>query len=184
MRAFQLRRPPDRRRSRAQSLVEFALVLPVLVLILGGIIQFGVVFWAQNSLTQVVRDTGRWAATQQTRPCDSGGSALVAQADVIAQNASLVGYSAGMWSGAPAAFNAVPASREGVEASWPLSTDLPGLVNTDCPPDTNGTAWFVNIRIHHEVPLFFPLIGQFIPSCNATSCSLSSSIQFRMEPAR
>ena len=29
------------------------------VLFLGGIVQFGIVFWTQNTLTQVVRDTGQ-----------------------------------------------------------------------------------------------------------------------------
>jgi hypothetical protein len=179
--------PPKRLRAvRGQSLVEFALVVPIFLLLVGGIVQFGVIFWAQNTLTQVVRDTGRWAATQQTKPCNApaAGTALVAQADLIARNSSLIGYSAGQWSGSPVAFDATPAPREGVEASWPIPTVPAGLVATDCPPDTNETAWFVNIRAHHEVPVFFPVIGAFVPSCNASSCSLSSSVQFRMEPAR
>ncbi len=168
-----------------QSLAEFAIVFPVMFLIVAAIIQFGLVFWAQNALTQVVRDTGRWAATQQTRPCDSGGNALVAKADEIARTSALFAYAAGTWSGAPVPFDVNPAPREGIEASWPLSTDPPGgFVNTDCPPDTNQIAWFVNIRAHHEVPLFFPVIGAFIPSCDIDSCSLSSSVQFRMEPSR
>ena len=170
--------------ARGQSLVEFSLVVPVLLLILGGIIQFGVIFWAQNTLTQVVRDTGRWAATQQTRPCSDGGPGLVTQANLIADYSSLIGYSDGMWSGTPSAFGSPPASGEGIEASWPLSTDKPGLVATDCPPDGNDTAWFVNIRAHHRVPLFIPFIGALIPGCDANSCSLSSSVQFRMEPAQ
>ncbi|HEY8773487.1 MAG TPA: TadE family protein, partial [Gaiellaceae bacterium] len=49
---------------RGQSLVEFAIVLPVLMLIIGAIIQFGIIFWGQNTLTQIARDTGRWASTQ------------------------------------------------------------------------------------------------------------------------
>ena len=53
-------------RPRGQSLVEFAIVFPVFIALVGGVIQFGMVFWAQNTLTQVVRDTGRWAATQNT----------------------------------------------------------------------------------------------------------------------
>ena len=178
-------KPSDRVGRRGQSLAEFAIILPILLLIVFAIIQFGLIFWAQNTLTQVVRDTGRWAATQQTKPCSNGGPALVVKADEIARISSLLGYSAGLWSGTPAAFDVSPAPREGIEASWPLSADPPGgFVNTDCPPDTNQIAWFVNIRAHHEVPLFFPLIGQFIPSCNANSCSLSSSVQFRMEPSR
>lgn len=179
------------RHQRGQSLAEFAIVFPVMFLILAAIIQFALVFWAQNALTQVVRDTGRWAATQQTRPCDSGGVALVSKADEIALTSSLFGYSAGTWTGinggTPYAFNVVPAPREGVEATWPLSIDSPppgGYANTDCPPDTNEIAWFVNIRVHHEVPLFFPFIGALIPSCDIDSCTLSSSVQFRMEPAR
>jgi TadE-like protein len=188
MRPPSFRRSPDRQRSRGQSLVEFAIVFPVMMLILVGIIQFGLIFWAQNTLTQVVRDTGRWAATQQTQ-CDLGGPALVTKADQIARVSSLLGYTAGLWNGAPAVFDVSPAPREGIEASWPISTDPtvpPGGVqyDTDCPPKTNQIAWFVNIRAHHEVPLFFPVIGQFIPSCNASSCSLSSSVQFRMEPSR
>lgn len=175
--------------SSGQSLAEFAIVFPVFFLIVAAIIQFGLVFWAQNALTQVVRDTGRWAATQQTRPCDSGGSALVAKADEIALASSLFGYTAGQWTsingGDPYAFDVNPAPREGIEASWPLSTDPPGgFVPADCPPDSNQIAWFLNIRAHHEVPLFFPFIGPLIPSCDAGSCTLSASVQFRMEPSR
>lgn len=174
---------------RGQSLTEFALIFPVLFLMIAGIIQFGLIFWAQNTLTQVVRDTGRWAATQQTTPCDAGGAALVTKADEIARISSLLGYTAGEWTlingGAPFAFDVSPAPREGIEATWPISVDPPGgFANTDCPPNTNQIAWFVNIRAHHEVPLFIPLVGQFVPSCNATSCSLTSSVQFRMEPAK
>jgi hypothetical protein len=181
-----LNRKPRIRTSAAhgQSLVEFALVVPIFLLLVGAIVQFGLLFWAQNTLTQVVRDTGRWAATQQTNPCNAGGAALVAQADLIARNSSLIGYSAGQWSGSPVAFDTTPAPREGVEASWPVPTTPAGLVASDCPPDTNETAWFVNIRAHHEVPVFFPLIAAVMSSCNASSCSLSSSVQFRMEPAR
>jgi len=37
-----------RPRPRGQSLVEFALVFPVLMIIVGGIIQFGLIFWART----------------------------------------------------------------------------------------------------------------------------------------
>jgi len=174
-----------RRRSLGQGLVEFALVLPIFLLFVGGIIQFGVIFWAQNTLTQVVRDTGRWAATQQTRPCADGGVALVNKADSIALASSLIGYQAGSWSSSTLyALDVSPAPREGIEVSWPLSAEAPSPALGDCPPNTNKYAWFVNIRAHHVVPLFFPVIGAWIPSCTASDCSLSSSVQFRMEPAQ
>jgi hypothetical protein len=176
--------PLQGRAAHGQSLAEFALVIPIFLLLVGGVVQFGLLFWAQNTLTQIVRDTGRWAATQQTSPCTAGGNALVAQADAIARNSSLIGYRGGQWSGSPVGFDTTPAPRVGIEASWPVPTDPPGLVATDCPPDTNETAWFVNVRAHHEVPVFFPLIAAAVADCNGATCSLSSSVQFRMEPAR
>jgi hypothetical protein len=177
--------------SRGQSLAEFAIVFRVMFLIVGAIIQFGLVFWAQNGLTQVVRDIGRWEATQQVRPCNSNGAAVVTKANEIARTSGLFAYTNGHWTsingGVPYAFDVSPAPRDGIEVSWPLSVDSPppgGYISSDCPPDTNQVAWFVNIRAHHEVPLFLPFIGLFIPSCDADSCSLSSSVQFRMEPSR
>src|SRR5712671_6032001 len=76
-------------RPRGQSLAEFALVFPVLMLILGGIIQFGILFWGQNTLTQVARDTGRWAASQIA--CPTNGT-VTPIANSIAQSSSLIGY--------------------------------------------------------------------------------------------
>src|ERR1044072_6391792 len=48
-----------RHRERGQSLLEFALVFPIFVLFLGGIVQFGIILWGQKTLNQVVRDTAR-----------------------------------------------------------------------------------------------------------------------------
>ena len=127
---------PAGRRGRGQALVEFALILPVLMLILGAVIQFGLIFWAQNTLTQVVRDTGRWAATQQGQ-CDLGGPALVAKADAIAQISSLMGYTAGQWNGNGIPYPADPQPREGVEVSWPISTDTKVGVKTPSMPPSN-----------------------------------------------
>ncbi|MGH2466872.1 MAG: ATP-binding protein [Candidatus Limnocylindrales bacterium] len=43
-----------RRRSTGQSLAEFAIVLPVFRLVLSAIIQFGLIFWGQNTLNQLL----------------------------------------------------------------------------------------------------------------------------------
>ena len=142
-------RKPGRReqasRQSGQSLAEFAIAFPVLFLFVAAIIQFGLIFWSQNTLTQVARDTGRWAATQQTRPCADGGVNLVAKANELARVSSLIGYTSGMWTGidpgtgvgTPFPFDVAPAPREGIEATWPLSTDPPGsFVPADCPPDS------------------------------------------------
>lgn len=173
----------DRTRSRfarGQALVEFAIILPLLLLIIGGIVQFGMLFWAQNTLTQVARDTGRWAATQQVSPCSNGGAALVTQANAIAMESSLLGYASGMWTGAGSAYPAAPRPLEGVEMAWTEPTGA--LLPDDCPPIDNSTPWFVTIRVNHTVDVFFPGIG-FVCGGAADKCYLSSTTQFRMEPA-
>lgn len=184
-----------RTRARGQSVLEFALVLPILLVLLGGAVQYGVIFAAQNSLTQVARDTARWAATQSTYiPCsDAAGGTLpplLDQADQIAQASSLIGYTAVMWK--PANFTTYPypdssplpanTKVEGVEVAWSWE---PG---GQCPPIDNTTAAYVTIRVTHAVPIFLPGL-QYLPSlgsCDATGCyiSLSATSKFRMEPPR
>lgn len=49
-------------RRRGAALVEFALVLPILLLLSMGIIQYGILFNATNSVSQIAREGGRSAA--------------------------------------------------------------------------------------------------------------------------
>ena len=48
--------------SRGQSLVEFALALPILLLIVIGIIQFGIVWYSQVTITSASREGARMAS--------------------------------------------------------------------------------------------------------------------------
>jgi hypothetical protein len=142
------------KRPRGQSLAEFALVFPILMLIIGGIIQFGLIFWGLNTLTQVVRDTGRWAATQIDCTTDAP---VIAKANAIAAQSSLIGFTAGEFNGA----NTI--------VEW-RSEPPPG----PCPPTDNSEEAWVKITITHTVPIFFP----FVPG----SGQLTSSTEYRMEP--
>lgn len=165
-----LRRRAARRsnsRSRGQSLAEFALVAPVAVAILAGIIQFGIVFWAQNTLTQVVRDTGRWEATQGS--C-TNQTDVISEANSIAASSSLLGYSA--------------------SSPWTAS-NVTVAFSSNCtsaatyPTDNSQYSW-VKITVTHQVPTFFPGM-QYLPSlgsCDASGCyiTLSTSAQYRLEP--
>ena len=145
-----------RARARGQSLAEFALVFPILMLIVGGIIQFGLIFWGLNTLTQVVRDTGRWAATQ-TDCTATGVAPVIATANAIAAQSSLIGYTAGEFDGT----NTIVGWR-----SEPPSDP--------CPPIDNQHEAWVTVTITHTVPVFFP----FVPGDG----QLTSSTEYRMEP--
>jgi Flp pilus assembly protein TadG len=135
MRTVLSRRRTQRPRTRGQSLAEFAIVFPILMLVLGAIIQFGIIFWGQNTLTQIARDTGRWAATQTG--CSAGTVNVLQTAKDIAATSSLIGNS----------------------SSWtsPANVD-PAWSGSPCPPVDNSTAAYVTITIHHRVPVFFPFI--------------------------
>jgi Flp pilus assembly protein TadG len=172
-------------------MVEFALVLPVLLLLVGGAIQYAAVMATKHSLIQIARDTARWASTQTTySPCTNAAIASPAQpvtrADELAVGAGLPGYSSGAWHGpandAAGTFAsgtvALPASApftEGVEVAW---------TGAACPTANSlATAW-VSVRVTHRIPIFFPG-AWFIPGlCNDSGCNLSLSAMsiFRMEP--
>lgn len=141
-------------RQRGQSLAEFAIVFPIFMLLVGGIIQFGIIFWGLNTLNQVVRDTGRWAATQQD--C-TNAAAVVTTANNIAAQSSLIGYA--------------PGSITSGEVTVAWRAEPP---SGPCPPTDNQKEAWVTIAIQHDVPVFFP----FVPG----NGRITSSTEFRMEP--
>lgn len=51
-----------RRRERGQELVEFALILPLLLLLMVGIFEFGYVVFAYNTLSNAVREGARYGS--------------------------------------------------------------------------------------------------------------------------
>jgi Flp pilus assembly protein TadG len=154
---------PHRRRSaEGQSLAEFAIVFPIFMLFLGGLMQFALLFWAQNTLNQVARDTGRWAATQ-TFACTTGAeqtaaeTSVITMANTIANSSSLLGKTAA-W------------TTTNIDVTWDVEAGTPPV----CPPvDNAGIAW-INITIRHSVPTFFP----FTPGGGA----ISTATRYRVEP--
>ncbi len=132
MRTSNLRRSIGRHRWRGQSLAEFALVFPVLMLIIGGTIQFGIIFWGQNTLTQIARDTGRWAATQVICPTTA---TVAPTANNIAAVSSLIGYR--------------------TAADLTVSASMSG---DPCPVTNNQKVAYVTITLGHQVPIFFPFV--------------------------
>jgi Flp pilus assembly protein TadG len=160
MHRSRIRRPFDRQRSRGQSLAEFALVFPVLMLILGAVIQFGIIFWGQNSLNQVVRDAGRYAVTEAN--CSSAS-----QTDVSNQVTALTSSMgvAKLMAGSPV-------------ITMPTNGELIGgqtdPVSDSCPATSNADHVWIRIKVDAQVPIFFP----FVPGGGV----ISSTALFRMEP--
>lgn len=65
------------RRGQAQSLVEFAFTLPLLVLVIFSVIQISLVFVAYYSETRMARESSRWLAIRSTTTTDDQFAAHV-----------------------------------------------------------------------------------------------------------
>jgi Flp pilus assembly protein TadG len=83
------RRTTDRvsaRDERGQTMTEFALVLPILVLLLFAVIQFGIVFHNYITITDAARAGARKGAVALHSGAKSGASAATAAAKASAEN--------------------------------------------------------------------------------------------------
>jgi Flp pilus assembly protein TadG len=67
-----MRRQRGRRRSTGQSLVEFALVFPIFILVLAAIIDFGLGMYSYMTVLNATREGGRLAVTNCTGASCSG----------------------------------------------------------------------------------------------------------------
>jgi hypothetical protein len=163
-------------------------------MLVGGIVQYGMIFATKHSLIQVGRDVGRWAATQPYIPCrdawiDPDGAQPLTQADEVARQSRLMGYgatgatwNAGTFTAYPDNTNlpASPPSTEAVEVVWSYA---PGQT---CPPvDSTNVSW-VTIRLTHRAPVLLPGFP-YLPGlgdCDVDGCffTVTTSAQFRMEP--
>lgn len=170
-------------------MLELAIVLPLLLVLTGGVIQVGTVIATKHTLIQIGRDLGRWAATQEAADCTDLGtetpSPIAVRADEIAIQSNLMGYSATSWQTAFTTHGYDPMPTDppagpGVEVSW-LKVGA-----AECPPEDSTTAAFVILRLAHEAPVVVPgmdLVLAVLPDLGSDGTLLiTTSAQFRMEP--
>jgi len=108
------------RDERGQAMTEFALVLPILALLLLGVIQFGILFNQYITLTDATRAGARKAAVSRRLPNPKTActSALRASATDLNQS-QLVAECESSWA---------PGSDVRVTATYPYSISLLGKV--------------------------------------------------------
>lgn len=111
------RRIPDLRRERGQTMVEFALVVPILCVILFGIVQFGILYRDYVALTDAVRAGARKAAVSRLSPTpEADAEAKLRDAASDLQGDLRVTVSAPAWEhGEPVT----------VEATYPWEINVP-----------------------------------------------------------
>ncbi len=134
-----LHRSNTRDNEAGQGLVEFAFVVPVLLVIMLGIVQLGFVFSSQIGLTNGIREAARYAATNRT--ASPAQAATNAAATVTQLNAIM-----------PRNVNFFSASNvSAASATYCEYTDPRG------DPSVR-----VRVIIQYRHPLFLPIIGPIL----------------------
>ncbi len=153
----------DRRGNRGQALTEFALILPVLAVLLLAIVQFGVIFGAQVGLTNAVREAARYAST----------SPLSSESQVPALSADTICYLTG---------TGPSCAQPGILNQYVLLYQASHLTSrsvTYCSyHDPSQTTYSIRIVVSatYDHPIFIPLISAILGSIPG-----SASEQFRVE---
>ena len=121
------------RDDRGAVAVEFALVLPVLIVLVFGVVDFGRVFFAQISVTQAAREGSRLAALANTMNPQLTPAAVISRTKAAANGlpAGSLNVNAPICpAGSTAATDAVVSVKHTVTFSTPMAglAGLPGSV--------------------------------------------------------
>jgi Flp pilus assembly protein TadG len=147
-----------------QALVEMAIILPLLLLILTGIMQFGVLLSGQIALVNGVREAARYGSVLQTA---SPGAATSAGAQVGAQLESV------LQGGMP-----------GYQASRLITWSV--CYQSYSNPGSSPQSWSVRLTVSatYNHPLFVPIVAQILDPIDGAfngGFILHASEQFRVE---
>ena len=159
----------DRGRQRGQALTEFALIVPLLFLLLFGVIQFGFLLGGQVGLTNAAREAARYATTYQVP--DFSARATTVWMDLVNNVVprSVLGYRAA---------NLVGTSTTVAYCAYP---------NGDNTTSTPSYSIRVQVTIKYRHPIFFPVISNIVDLIdgvkdNALTTTVSEGM--RMETLR
>ena len=125
------------RTCRGQSLVEFALVLPLMVTVMLGIVDFGFVFFVRGSVENAAREGARYGSIH---PSDVGGITNRVKQTVMGINTSSSDFKVDV---SYPDVDPIPANRIRVAVTYPLLTFWPG-------PQSGNYATAATMRIEKE----------------------------------
>lgn len=164
------------RPDRGQGLVEFALVLPIFLAILVGMVDIGRAVWANNAVANAAREAARYAAVHggsRENPCPVGPPVTTgANATIIPPASTSCPYPSPSKEGIR-----VTARNFTIASGYPITvyvcygTDCSG--DTDAPGATNARGTRVTVTVTSEVPMILPkLVGIDQIDVSATSTML------------
>ncbi|OGO56625.1 MAG: hypothetical protein A2V84_04250 [Chloroflexi bacterium RBG_16_70_13] len=163
-----------RRGGGGQALTEFALIAPLLFLLLFGVVQLGLLFAGQNGLVNGVRDAARRAVTWRINDASVNDPSIYGVV-CAAVHDELVSELAGGW---------LPGFDETrlhptISYHWEAN---PGAAGAD--PSAEQYFLYVEIDAAYDHPLYVPLVGFFFDLLDGSgdgAFTLSASEQMRVE---
>jgi len=158
-------RASDAASQRGQALIEFALVGTIMVLLLTGLAQFGMIAERQIGIQNAVREAARRGATQAT---PTAGAAGTNATWTLGQLQTLLGNAQD--------YQSSRASSVQVCFYTPAAPD-----NVD--PSGNSQVW-VTVQMRYAHPLFLPLINVIVDGLdgsNDDALAIASTATFHVE---
>jgi Flp pilus assembly protein TadG len=146
-------------RPRGQALAEFALVIPLLLLLFMGVLDFGRAIYAYNAISNAAREGGRTAIVNQTP------TAIRTRA---AAQATAVGIDAAATTCDPA----VPTDTNCVFVEFRNAA-----LSSPCAPSSGNYGCVAVVTVKHTFTPLTPIIGQIwnkIPMASTTQQQLES----------
>ena len=168
------RQDPRRRRSRGQGVVEFAFILPLLLVLTLGMVDFARVFSAYISLTNAVREGAlygslisytQWCATGGAVPCPAGTSA--ANKDTDPNNIAYRISTDAVSMTAAEIVMAVPQCTTSTTASFATSSAC---------SIASANYQYVKVSASYAVPLLTPVLSSFFGGAVDISASTVARI--------
>jgi Flp pilus assembly protein TadG len=144
------------RRNRGNTIVEFALVLPIFILLVIGIVEFGYYFFVQHTLQYATREGMRLALVGR-QLAGPGGTALSREASIIKTIQDNVAIAV-----KPTAVNIY---------IYPVNStyqDPSNWQSYSVTPDAGDPGEYMRVRSTYVHKFFTPLIGQFITGGSMT----------------
>ncbi len=164
---------------RGQALPEFALITPLFLLLLFGIIQLGFLLAGQYGMSNAAREASRYASTLATPDttvagdCSTGGSNGKVVHDRLT-GVNLPQYIPG--------FQSANLTYVGTLSACPIAALARSGTGIGYCSAANGDGTFairVQVTVVYRHPLFIPLVGRIFSSTN--TWQLSAVEQMRVE---
>jgi Flp pilus assembly protein TadG len=174
-----------RARAEGQALVEFALIFPVLILILAAILQFGLIFSSQIGITNSVREAARFASVQPVvtnTGAASVGKVVLASLEGGTPTDPACGSNGSLAGTVHPFFCAGTDTQPGL---GPTAARVTYCTRQNDPPTDPNYSVFVTVSVTYNHPIILPIVGNIIDAIDGGSTpgsfQLSASEQMRVE---